>query len=54
MNKRLWEEYSDYLDDNEWISYVDWLEMQVGFWQYSAWFLAMVFAAGLFVVAAML
>jgi hypothetical protein len=49
MNKRLWQEYSDYLDDNEWISYADWLEKKLTIWQVFAWIAAALFAVAVVV-----
>jgi hypothetical protein len=37
MNPDLSEEYSDYLDSGEYMTYMEWLEVRLVFWRRAAW-----------------
>jgi hypothetical protein len=37
MNPDLSEEYSDYLDSGEYMTYMEWLEVRLVFWRRRAW-----------------
>jgi hypothetical protein len=37
MNPDLSEEYSDYLDSGEYMTYTEWLEVRLVFWRRAAW-----------------